>query len=97
VWNMCYDPDAPAGDIGEVTSAQLWDRFERFLRELVPVAEEAGVRLAAHPDDPPMPTLRDTARLVYQPHLYERLLGGCSASFRARPMRLSSAWAASRK
>ena len=75
VWNMCYDPDAPAGDIGEVTSAQLWDRFERFLRELVPVAEEAGVRLAAHPDDPPMPTLRDTARLVYQPHLYERLLG----------------------
>ena len=40
----------------------------------MPVAEEAGVRLAAHPDDPPMPTLRGTPRLVYQPHLYQRLL-----------------------
>src|SRR5690606_20282899 len=40
----------------------------------VPVAEEAGVRLAAHPDDPPMPTLRGTARLVYQPQYYQRLL-----------------------
>jgi mannonate dehydratase len=41
---------------------------------MVPVAEEAGVRLAAHPDDPPMPTIRGTARLVYQPHYYQKLL-----------------------
>jgi mannonate dehydratase len=32
------------------------------------------VRLAAHPDDPPMPALRGTARLVYQPRLFQRLL-----------------------
>jgi mannonate dehydratase len=38
------------------------------------VAEEAGVRLAAHPDDPPLPTLRGHARLVNQPHLYQKLL-----------------------
>ncbi len=74
VWNMVYDPSAPAGVVGEVTSEQLWQRLEEFLREVVPVAEEAGVRLAAHPDDPPMPVLRNTARLVYQPHLYQRLL-----------------------
>ena len=35
--------------------------------ELVPVAEEAGVRLAAHPDDPPVERLRGTARLVNTP------------------------------
>lgn len=74
VWNMVYDPDAPAGDIGAVTCDQLWQRLQDFLTEIVPVAEEAGVRLAAHPDDPPMPTIRGTARLVYQPQLYQRLL-----------------------
>lgn len=74
VWNMVYDPEAPAGDIGMVSSEQLWSRLGRFLDEVVPVAEQAGVRLALHPDDPPMPTLRGTARLVYQPHLYQRVL-----------------------
>src|SRR5690606_29088455 len=49
-------------------------RFEWFLKELVPVAEAAGVQLAAHPDDPPMETLRGTARLVNQPAKYDRLV-----------------------
>lgn len=74
VWNTVYDPDAPAGDIGTVTAELFWSRVEYFLRELVPVAEEAGVRLAAHPDDPPLPVVRGTARLVYKPELYQRLL-----------------------
>ena len=74
VWNMIYDPEAASGSVGPVTSDQLWQRLEGFLKAIVPVAEEAGVRLAAHPDDPPMPTIRGTARLVYQPHLYQRLL-----------------------
>jgi mannonate dehydratase len=74
VWNMIYDPEAPSGSTGPTTSEQLWDRVRRFLEELIPVAEEAGVRLAAHPDDPPMPTLRGTPRLVYQPRLFQRLL-----------------------
>ena len=74
VWNMIYDPDAPPGTVGTVTPAQLWQRLTDFLEELVPVAEEAGVRLAAHPDDPPLATVRNTARLVYQPHYYQKLL-----------------------
>lgn len=74
VWNTVYDPNAPEGDIGTVTSEQFWDRFAYFLKEVVPVAEEAGVRLAAHPDDPPLPALRGTARLVYKPELYQKLL-----------------------
>ena len=38
------------------------------------LAEAAGVTLAAHPDDPPMPTIRGTPRLVYQPSHYQRLI-----------------------
>ncbi|HVO38692.1 MAG TPA: mannonate dehydratase [Spirochaetia bacterium] len=73
-WNMVYDPHAPAGSQSPVTSDQLWARVARFLDELVPVAEDAGVVLAAHPDDPPAPVIRGTPRLVYQPRLYQRLL-----------------------
>lgn len=79
VWNMVYDEDQydaenPKGTIAPVASDELWRRFGAFLEEMLPVAEEAGVKLALHPDDPPMPTLRGTARLVYQPHGYDRLL-----------------------
>jgi mannonate dehydratase len=79
VWNMIYDPDLydaanPKGIVGVVTQEQLWQRLTDFLREVLPVAEAAGVRLALHPDDPPMPTLRGTARLVYQPRIYQQVL-----------------------
>ncbi|CAN5764496.1 mannonate dehydratase [soil metagenome] len=74
IWNMTYDPDAAQGAIPDTSSEALWDRLERFLRDVVPVAEEAGVRLAAHPDDPPMPAIRGHARLIHKPELYKRLL-----------------------
>ena len=44
------------------TVEEMWSRLEWFLRRLVPVAEQAGVRLAAHPDDPPIPVLRGVGR-----------------------------------
>ena len=37
------------------TEREIWDNFEYFMREIIPVAEEAGVRLALHPNDPPAP------------------------------------------
>lgn len=74
VWNMVYDGKAPPGTLPPVGSQELWRRLARFLEELVPVAEEAGVVLAAHPDDPPAPTVRGTPRLVYRPDLYQKLL-----------------------
>lgn len=75
VWNMTYDGNPPAGFISPTTPEQLWSRCQWFLDELLPVAEEAGVKLAAHPDDPPMPEIRGHARLVYQPDLYRKLYG----------------------
>lgn len=74
VWNMSYDPSIKEGFLEKINHEQLWERLEFFLKAVIPVAEEAGVRLAAHPDDPPMPIVRDTPRLVYQPHMYRRLL-----------------------
>ncbi len=80
VWNMVYDSDAPAGTLPSVSSEQLWSRLNRFLEEIIPVAEESGVTLAAHPDDPPMPTIRSQARLVYQPDHYQKLIDLNSSS-----------------
>ncbi len=74
VWNMVYDPDAPPGHVPPVSQDELWRRFTNFITEIVPVAEEAGVRLGAHPDDPPFPALRGAARLVYRRELYQTLL-----------------------
>jgi mannonate dehydratase len=73
-WNMIYDPSAATGVIPSATAEQLWQRLKDFLDALIPVAEESGVTLAAHPDDPPMPTIRAQPRLVYQPRLYQKLI-----------------------
>jgi mannonate dehydratase len=74
VWNMIYDPEAPAGTLPSITHEELWRRLTRFLEDVLPVAEQSGVRLAAHPDDPPLPTVRQQPRLVYQPYMYQRLI-----------------------
>jgi mannonate dehydratase len=74
VWNMVYDRSALTGNLPTISREELWRRLQRFLEDVVPVAEQSGVRLAAHPDDPPMPTVRQQPRLVYQPHMYQRLI-----------------------
>src|SRR5260370_24302826 len=71
---MTYDSSAPQGTIDAVSSQELWQRLADFLTAVVPAAEEAGVRLAAPPDDPPLPMLRGTPRMVDQPDLFQRLL-----------------------
>jgi mannonate dehydratase len=73
-WNMIVDEHAELGTVPAATSEELWRRLEVFLDALLPVAEAAGVTLAAHPDDPPLATMRGQPRLVYQPQLYQRLL-----------------------
>ncbi len=74
VWNMVYDENAPQGTLPEIEHDELWHRLQYFLDEILPVAEESGVIMAAHPDDPPMPFVRQTPRLVYQPRMYQRLI-----------------------
>ena len=49
-------------------------RVRVFLRRVVPVAERAGVRLALHPDDPPIPELRGVSRVMISVDAFERAL-----------------------
>lgn len=74
VWNMVYDNNAPEGFVAKITHDELWNRLQYFLQHIIPVAEEAGVKMAAHPDDPPAPYVRNTPRLVYQPDMYQKLI-----------------------
>ncbi|MBI2191927.1 MAG: mannonate dehydratase [Planctomycetes bacterium] len=68
------DEHATPGTLGEVSQEVLWERFRYFLENLVPAAEESGVRLAAHPDDPPVPVLRGVGRLLTSHEGYKRLI-----------------------
>ena len=74
VWNMRYRPERPGTAPVSLSDDELWERLQRFLADVIPVAEEAGVTLAAHPDDPPVDLLRGTPRLVNRPEKYDRLM-----------------------
>jgi len=55
---------APLTEFGTVSEEQLWDNFAYFLERVVPVAERARVKLALHPDDPPISPIRGIARII---------------------------------
>lgn len=59
---------------GQITDEQLWSGLAYFLQAAVPVAEEAGVRLSLHPDDPPRPAVRGVPRIINSVDAYRRLL-----------------------
>ncbi len=63
------------GRMQETISAKdLWQNLERFLQELLPVAERFGVTFAAHPDDPPLPNLLGKDRILNCVEGFERLV-----------------------
>ena len=74
VWSIEYDEAAPKDQFVHLTEDELWNNLQAFLEVLTPVAAEEGVILSSHPDDPPMPTVRQTPRLVYEAQHYRRLL-----------------------
>ena len=59
---------------GETTDEQMWDNFAYFLQRVLPVAEAAGVKLALHPDDPPMSPVRGLARIMRDMDAFKRVL-----------------------
>jgi mannonate dehydratase len=64
----------PLAEPGEIAEEQLWDSLEYFLHAVVPVAEEAGVRLGLHPDDPPLPVTRGVPRIMRSLDAFRRVL-----------------------
>lgn len=53
---------------------ELWANLQRFLEEVIPVAEDAGVVMAMHPDDPPLPSLLGNDRIMHDVSGFERLV-----------------------
>lgn len=70
------DP-APVAPELRVTEEELWENYECFISGVLPTAEQAGVKLGLHPDDPPLSPLRGVGRIF------------TSAESFARAMRLS--------
>ena len=61
-------PDRP------LSSEEVWANLEWFLKAVVPVAESAGVRLAAHPDDAPVPEYLGVARILIDVDSLQRII-----------------------
>jgi mannonate dehydratase len=66
--------DAPLTEYGVVTEDELWSNLKYFLGCIIPVAEKAGVKLAMHPDDPPLSPIRGLGRIMRSVDNYQRLL-----------------------
>lgn len=57
-----------------IARERMWDNLERFLKAVVPAAEAAGVRLAMHPDDPPLSPICGLERIMDREASFDRLL-----------------------
>lgn len=66
--------DAPSVPTGPVSVEEMWSRLLYFLERVIPVAERSGVKLAAHPDDPPAEELRGAARILTSHEAMKRLV-----------------------
>ncbi len=52
----------------------MWDNLQYFLEKIIPVAERAGVKLAMHPDDPPLSPIRGLGRIMRSVENFQRLI-----------------------
>lgn len=59
---------------GEVSEQRLWDNLEYFLKAVIPVAEQANVKMALHPDDPPLSPVRGIGRILTSAANFRRVL-----------------------
>lgn len=66
--------DAPLTEAGIVTEERLWDNLKYFLERIVPVAEQAKVKLALHPDDPPISPIRGVSRILRSADALQRAI-----------------------
>ncbi|WP_420459745.1 mannonate dehydratase [Neolewinella sp.] len=88
-----------------ISENRLWQNLFYFLDAVLPVAEEEGVQLALHPDDPPLSPLRGVGRILTSAAACDRVLAHrespsngltfCQATFRAMGedlIKISTPW-----
>jgi mannonate dehydratase len=61
-------------EYGELTHDKMWDNMEYFLKAVVPEAEKSGVKLALHPDDPPIDGIRGIPRIMTSVEAFKKML-----------------------
>ena len=49
----------------QYTEKEIWDNYEYFIKQVTPVAEQAGVFIGIHPDDPPVPNIGGVPRCIF--------------------------------
>lgn len=57
-----------------LSSDEMWKNYHYFTSAVIPIAEEVGLKLALHPDDPPVPELGGIARLFYSSEGFKKAL-----------------------
>jgi len=66
--------DAPPTENGPISEERLWETLEHFLKTVIPVAEKWNVKLAMHPDDPPLSPIRGVGRIMRSVENFQRLV-----------------------
>lgn len=61
-------------EFGELSHDKMWDNLEYFLKAVLPEAEKYGVKLALHPDDPPISDIRGIPRIMTSVDAFKRLI-----------------------
>lgn len=96
-WDASYKPEqlkALLAEYAQIDEEKLWEHLAYFLKAIIPVAEEVGLKMAIHPDDPPRPIFGlprivkdrdDLARLVKIVDSPSNGLTLCSGSLGAGP------------
>ena len=57
-----------------ISEAKLWENLFYFLDAVMPIAEECGIKMALHPDDPPISPFRGVGRIITSAVAYEKIL-----------------------
>jgi mannonate dehydratase len=57
--------EGPLSHGRKYTKEEIWENYVYFIKQVVPVAEEVGIRIGIHPDDPPVPELGGVPRCIF--------------------------------
>jgi len=64
----------PLTSYGIISAQTMWKNYQWFIEQIMPTAEESGVKMALHPDDPPVPELQGIARIFINAEAIRRAL-----------------------
>ena len=73
-FNYEYSKRKPISQWGTFSEDQIWDNYQWFLEQVIPVAEANNVKMALHPDDPPISPVSGVGRILTSAAAIDRAL-----------------------